>query len=175
MWVRFLTSRIGGLNPNQAKELAVKNYLCSQGYYEIQTIAMTAKTEFDMFLIPEDAKERKVVELLNPITENLSIMRTLMAPAMVRVIENNIKNGHEEMRFFEMANVYLPKALPLTEAPEEKKMICLGSCGATEDFSLQCLSESQGRRFGTLLRHSTYRITSSSERWFSPLFLLLCA
>lgn len=124
----------GGLNPYQAKELAVKNFLCSQGYYEIQTIAMTAKSEFDMFLIPEDAKERQVVELLNPITENLSIMRTLMAPAMVRVIENNIKNGHEEMRFFEMANVYLPKALPLTEAPEEKKMLCLGSCGAAEDF-----------------------------------------
>ena len=124
----------GGLNPHQAKELAVKNYLCSQGYYEIQTIAMTAKTEFDMFLIPEDAKEREVVELLNPITENLSIMRTLMAPAMVRVIENNIKNGHEEMRFFEMANVYIPKALPLKEQPIEKKMLCLGSCGAAEDF-----------------------------------------
>ena len=124
----------GGLNPYQAKELAVKNFLCSQGYYEIQTIAMTAKSEFDMFLIPEDAKERQVVELLNPITENLSIMRTLMAPAMVRVIENNIKNGHEEMRFFEMANVYIPKALPLTEQPIEKKMLCLGSCGAAEDF-----------------------------------------
>ncbi len=124
----------GGLNAYQAKELAVKNYLCSQGYYEIQTIAMTSKTEFDMFLIPEDAEERKVVELLNPITENLSIMRTIMAPAMVRVIENNIKNGHEEMRFFEMANVYLPKALPLTEAPVEKKMLCLGSCGSAEDF-----------------------------------------
>ncbi len=124
----------GGLNAYQAKELAVKEYLCSQGYYEIQTIAMTAKNEFDMFLIPEDAEERKVVELLNPITENLSIMRTIMAPAMVRVIENNIKNGHEEMRFFEMANVYLPKALPLTEAPVEKKMLCMGSCGAAEDF-----------------------------------------
>lgn len=124
----------GGLNAYQAKELAVKNYLCSQGYYEIQTIAMTAKNEFDQFLIPEDAKERQVVELLNPITENLSIMRTLMAPSMVRVIENNIKNGHEEMRFFEIANVYLPKALPLTEAPVEKKMLCLGSCGASEDF-----------------------------------------
>ena len=124
----------GGLNPYQAKELAVKNFLCSQGYFEIQTIAMTAKSEFDMFLIPEDAKERQVVELLNPITENLSIMRTLMAPAMVRVIENNIKNGHEEMRFFEMANVYIPKALPLTEQPIEKKMLCMGSCGAAEDF-----------------------------------------
>ena len=124
----------GGLNSYQTRELSVKEYLCTQGYYEIQTIAMTAKTEFDMFLIPEDAEERKVVELLNPITENLSIMRTLMAPSMVKVIENNIKNGNEEMRFFEMANIYLPKALPLTEPPVEKKMLCLGSSGTEEDF-----------------------------------------
>lgn len=124
----------GGLNPAQKKELAVKEYLCTQGYYEIQTIAMTAKSDFDMFLIPEDAKEREVVELLNPITENLSIMRTIMAPSMVKVIENNIKNGNEELRFFEMANVYLPKTLPLVEPPVEKKMLCLGTCGANEDF-----------------------------------------
>ncbi len=124
----------GGLNATQKKELDVKEYLCSQGYYEIQTIAMVAKNEFDMFLMPEDAEERKVVELLNPITENLSIMRTIMAPSMVRVIENNIKNGNEAMRFFEIANVYIPKALPLTEPPVEKKMICLGTCGAEEDF-----------------------------------------
>ena len=124
----------GGLNRYQSKELAVKEYLCSQGYYEIQTIAMTAKTDFDMFLIPEDAKEREVVELLNPITENLSIMRTLMAPSMVKVIENNIKNGNEAMRFFELANIYLPKALPLTEPPVEKKILCLGTCGSEEDF-----------------------------------------
>ncbi len=124
----------GGLNSYQAKELAVKEYLCTQGYYEIQTIAMVAKNEFDMFLIPKNAKEREVVELLNPITENLSIMRTIMAPSMVRVIENNIKNGNEAMRFFEMANVYLPKALPLTEPPVEKKILCLGTCGAAEDF-----------------------------------------
>ena len=124
----------GGLNPAQKKELAVKEYLCTQGYYEIQTIAMTAKNEFDMFLIPEDAKERQVVELLNPITENLSIMRTLMAPSMVKVIENNIKNGNGDVRFFELANVYIPKALPLVEPPIEEKILCLGTCGAAEDF-----------------------------------------
>ena len=124
----------GGLNSYQSRELAVKQYLCTQGYYEIQTIAMTAKTDFDMFLIPEEAMERNVVELLNPITENLSIMRTFMAPAMVKVIENNIKNGNESMRFFEMANIYLPKTLPLTEPPVEKKMLCLGTCGINEEF-----------------------------------------
>lgn len=124
----------GGLNKAQSKELEVKKFLCSEGYYEIQTIAMTATNEFDQFLIPADAKERQVVKLLNPITENLSIMRTLMAPSMVRAIENNIKNGNEALRFFELANVYLPKALPLTEPPVEKKTLCLGTSGAKEDF-----------------------------------------
>ena len=95
---------------------------------------MTSKDEFDEFLIPADAKERQVIEILNPITENLSIMRTLMAPAMVRAIENNIKNGNTELRFFELANVYIPKSLPLTEAPDEVKTLCLGTSGSEEDF-----------------------------------------
>lgn len=124
----------GGLNAAQSKELSVKNFLCTQGYYEIQTIAMTSKDEFDEFLIPADAKERQVIEILNPITENLSIMRTLMAPAMVRAIENNIKNGNTALRFFELANVYIPKSLPLTEAPDEVKTLCLGTSGSEEDF-----------------------------------------
>lgn len=124
----------GGLNAAQSKELAVKNFLCTQGYYEIQTIAMTSKPELDQFMIPEDAKERNVIELLNPITENLSVMRTLMAPSMVRAIENNIKNGNSDLRFFELANVYIPKSLPLTEAPNEVKTLCLGTSGSSEDF-----------------------------------------
>ncbi len=53
---------------------------------------------------------------------------------MVRAIENNIKNGHESLRFFELANVYLPESLPLTQAPREVKTLCLGACGADEDF-----------------------------------------
>lgn len=142
----------GGLNAAQSKELSVKQFLCTQGYFEIQSIAMTAAAEFDQFLIPADAPERNVVQLLNPITENLSIMRTLMAPAMVRAIENNIKNGHEELRFFELANVYLPKALPLTEPPIERKTLCLGTCGEDEDFfelkkTLENLAASNGLTF----------------------------
>ena len=124
----------GGLNAAQSKELAVKNFLCTEGYYEIQTIAMTAKPELDQYRIPQDAPERQAVEILNPITENLSIMRTFMAPSMVKAMENNIKNGNGDLRFFEIANVYRPKALPLTEAPEEVKTLCIGSCGAGEDF-----------------------------------------
>lgn len=124
----------GGLSFLQNKELNTKRFLCTQGYYEIQTLAMYSKRELDMIMLPDNAPERKVIELLNPITDNLSIMRTVMAPCMINVIADNVKTEHAEGRLFELANIYLPKSLPLTEAPEERKILCLGAFGANENF-----------------------------------------
>ncbi len=124
----------GGLNFAQNKELQNKKFLCSMGYYEVQTIAMYSRRELALLMLPEDAAEHKAVELLNPITDNLSIMRTNMAPCMINVIAENVKTEHSEGRFFELANIYLPKALPLTEAPEERKILCMGAFGAAESF-----------------------------------------
>lgn len=126
----------GGLSFLQNKELSVKKFLCTQGFYEIQTIAMYSRRELDMLMLPENAPERTAVELLNPITDNLSIMRTVMAPCMINVIAENVKTDHPAGRFFELANVYLPKTLPLDSAnpPEERKILCLGAYGANESF-----------------------------------------
>ncbi len=142
----------GGLSYLQNKELNVKKFLCTQGYYEIQTLAMYSRRELDMIMLPEDAPERRVVELLNPITDNLSIMRTVMTPCMINVIVDNIKTDHSEGRFFEIANVYLPKALPLTEPPEERKVLCLGAFGADETFftmkeTIEALALANGLEF----------------------------
>ena len=124
----------GGLNAKQQKELEVKNFLCSQGFFEIQSLALTDRTEFDLFRLPDDAPQRQVVEILNPLTQNLNIMRTMLAPSVLRSIENNIKKGNESLRFFELANVYIPKSLPLTEPPYEISTLCLGTSGENEDF-----------------------------------------
>ncbi len=124
----------GGLSHTQSKELSAKEYLCSQGCYEVITLAMYSDRELDMLLLPENAPERTAVRLINPITDNLSIMRTVMAPCMINVIVDNIKSDHPAGRFFEIANIYRPKALPLTEAPEERKTLCIGAYGANENF-----------------------------------------
>ncbi len=124
----------GGLNFAQSKELQNKKFLCSMGYYEVQTLAMYSRRELALLMLTEDAAEHKAVELLNPITDNLSIMRTNMAPCMINVIAENVKTEHSDGRFFELANIYLPKTLPLTEAPEERKILCMGAYGAAESF-----------------------------------------
>lgn len=142
----------GGLSPAQNKELATKKFMCGEGFYEIQTIAMYSRRELDMLLLPENAQEYKAVELLNPITDNLSIMRTVMAPCMINVIADNVKTDHNSGRFFELANIYLPKSLPLTEAPEERKILCLGAYGKNESFftvkaSLEAFAYANGLEF----------------------------
>ena len=124
----------GGLSFLQNKELAAKEYLCSQGFYEVRTLAMYSDRELDMIMLPENAPERTAVRLLNPLTDNMSIMRTVMAPCMINVIADNIKNDHSAARFFEIANVYQPKSLPLTEPPIERKTLCIGAYGADESF-----------------------------------------
>lgn len=142
----------GGLSFLQSKELETKKFLCTQGYYEVQTLAMYSRRELDMLMLPDDAPERKVVELLNPITDNLSIMRTVMAPCMINVISENVRTDHAAGRFFELANVYLPKSLPLTEQPEERKILCIGAYGEKEDFfsvkgSLETFAAVNGLKF----------------------------
>ena len=142
----------GGLNGEQQRALKVKRLLAGQGFYEASTLAFYAPAELDMLHIPAEDPARKAIRILNPISENLSIMRTLLAPSMLKVIVDNLKKGNGAGRLFELAPVYLPKSLPLTERPDERQTLCLGVFGPGEDFftvkgALEALAASLGLAF----------------------------
>ena len=142
----------GGLNGEQQRALKVKRMLAGQGFYEASTLAFYSTAELDMLHIPAGDAARKAIRILNPISENLSIMRTLLAPSMLNVIVDNLKKGNGAGRLFEMAPVYLPKSLPLTERPDERQTLCLGVFGPEEDFftvkgALEALAASLGLTF----------------------------
>ena len=124
----------GGLNGEQQRALKVKRMLAGQGFYEASTLAFYSAAELDMLHIPAQDPARQAIRILNPISENLSIMRTLLAPSMLNVIVDNLKKGNAAGRLFELAPVYLPKSLPLTERPDERQTLCLGVFGPGEDF-----------------------------------------
>ena len=124
----------GGLNYDQKQQLKTKRLLAAQGFYEASTLAFYSNAEFDMLHIPADDEARKAIRILNPISENLSVMRTLLAPSMLNVIVDNLKKGNAEGRLFEMAPVYLAKELPIQEHPHERQTLCLGAFGPAEDF-----------------------------------------
>ena len=142
----------GGLNGEQQRVLKVKRMLAGQGFYEASTLAFYSTAELDMLHIPAEDTARKAIRILNPISENLSIMRTLLAPSMLNVIVDNLKKGNAAGRLFELAPVYLPKSLPLTERPHERQTLCMGVFGPGEDFftvkgAMEALAASLGLAF----------------------------
>ena len=124
----------GGLTDEQKKELHLKNVLRVQGFMEAYNYSFYSPKDFDLMKLPEDAAERNAVRILNPISEELSVMRTFLAPSMLMNAVRNIRRGNDEGREFEVANVYLPRNTAAGEQPEERKHLVLGIWGGKNDF-----------------------------------------
>ena len=124
----------GGMNTKQKTELKIKRALCAQGAFEGVHYSFFSPSDLNLLGLPEDAPERKAIRLINPINEDLSLMRTTLAPQMIHAIARNQKNGCLEGRVYEIGNKFIPKDLPLTEYPDERETICIGIWGKEENF-----------------------------------------
>ena len=125
---------IGGLNLTQKTELKLKKALCAVGAYECIHYSFFSPADLDMLRFAEDAVERKAIRLVNPISEELSLMRTTLAASMINAVARNQKKGNLEGRLFEIGNVFMPYELPLTRYPDEKPGLCVGIFGEKESF-----------------------------------------
>ena len=125
---------LGGLNLQQKTELKLKNALCAVGAYEAMHYSFFSPSDLDLLRLPEDAKERTAIKLINPINIDLSLMRTTLVPEMLHAIARNQKKAILDGRLFELGNIFVPKALPLTEYPDERETLCVGVFGEKESF-----------------------------------------
>ncbi|MDO5538448.1 MAG: phenylalanine--tRNA ligase subunit beta [Eubacteriales bacterium] len=124
----------GGLNLMQRTELKLKRALCAAGLYEGMHYSFFSPSDLDMLKYPEDAKERKAIRIMNPINEELSLMRTTLAAQMIHAIGRNQKRGTLQGRLFEVGNIFIPEELPLTEYPDERTTLCVAIFGEEESF-----------------------------------------
>lgn len=138
----------GGLNEAQKRLNHFKDVLRLQGFSESMSYSFFSPKSFDLFGLPSDAPERRAVKIVNPLGEDLSVLRTFLAPAMLDNIVRNLRRGNENGRLFEVANVYIPEELPLKAQPKEVKTLCLGGWGDCDFFDLKGAIEAIGDAFG---------------------------
>ncbi len=136
----------GGRNAEQKQLLRVKNTLCKQGYSESIFYSFFSPKDLDMLRLAEDAEQRRAIRILNPISEDLSLMRTTLSASMLNAVVRNLRRGNMAGRFFEIANVFRAESLPLNAYPEERKHLCIGAFGDSETFftlkgALEALAE----------------------------------
>lgn len=127
----------GGYNDEQKAELKLKDGLSSIGMYEISSYSFYSPKDLDMLHFAEDAKERKAIKILNPISEELSIMRTTLAPSMLNTIVRNLRRGNMEGRLYELAKIYISEKLPIKNFPEEHDVLSLGCFGKLDFFEFK--------------------------------------
>ena len=99
----------------------VREILCGFGFSETINYSFISAESDDRILLGADDPRRRHVVLLNPISEEQSVMRTSLIPGMLEAAQRNISRQQTRLRFFEVGKVFLPrKSDPL---PLEKEML----------------------------------------------------
>ena len=96
---------------------------------------------FDKLLLPKDSPLRQAITIMNPLGEDFSIMRTSPLNGMLTSLATNYNRRNKDVKLYEMANIYLPKALPLTELPDERMQFTLGMYGEGDFFTMKGVVE----------------------------------
>ena len=125
---------MGGRNNEQKKELKLKKALCGTGAHECIHYSFFSPADLDLLGLPEESELRKAIRIMNPINEDLSLMRTTLVASMLNAVARNQKRGNLEGRLYEVASTFIPKDLPLTEYPDERQTLCVAVFGEKESF-----------------------------------------
>lgn len=118
------------------------------GFSQGMTYSFESPKVFDKLLIPEDSPLRKTVQIMNPLGEDYSIMRTISLNGMLTSLATNYNRRNKDVRLYELGNIYLPKALPLTELPEERMQFTLGMYGDGDFFTMKGVVEEFFEKIG---------------------------
>lgn len=111
------------------------------GFSQAMTYSFESPKVFDKLLMPKDSKLRETVTIMNPLGEDYSIMRTTPLNGMLTSLSTNYNRRNKNVRLYEIGNIYLPKALPVTELPEERTQFTLGMYGEGDFFTMKGVVE----------------------------------
>lgn len=129
-------------------ENVARNIAEQFGFNEGMNYSFESPKVFDKLLIPADDKLRDAVVISNPLGQDFSIMRTISLNGMLNSLSTNYNRRNKNVRLYEIGNVYLPKALPITELPEERIQFTLGMYGEGDFFDLKGVVEEYFEKIG---------------------------
>lgn len=136
-----------------------KEFLYSSGLFEITTYSFISPKEYDKFNVDKDDDLRKYVEIMNPLGEDFSSMRTSLLPNMMKVISNNSNYGIKTGMLFEVGNTF---SLVNKEIPKEISKVSIGMYGEKYSFfNVKGLLENLFKRFGINSNYESEKNISS--------------
>ena len=122
----------GKHHPRLQLERLYRNMLVENGYYENVSYSLVSSDINKKLMLSEE--DNKLVKIANPISEDLSCMRTSLAHSLFNNINYNISVGNRQLRMFECGRTYKAKTIPVEELPFERNALALAVCENGYDF-----------------------------------------
>lgn len=97
----------------------ISHLLSASGLNETVTFSFMHPDQLKKLLFKDGDPLYKAVPILNPITEDFPLMRTTLIPSLMDVLVRNQAVKNTSVGIYEIAPVYLPKSLPITELPDQ--------------------------------------------------------
>jgi phenylalanyl-tRNA synthetase beta chain len=104
---------IGVLTPYQRLRRRAEDALLGTGAFEVVGWSFTDPGMASRLRIPAEDRRGEGLVLANPMSEDLSVMRTTLLGSLLDAMRRNLARGRADARLFERGTVYLPPADPL--------------------------------------------------------------
>ena len=118
------------------------------GFSEGMTFSFESPKVFDKLRLDADDPLRQAITISNPQGEDYSIMKTTPLNGMLVSLARNFNRRNKDVKLYEMAKIYLPKSLPLTEYADERVQFTLGFYGEGDFFTMKGVVEEFLERAG---------------------------
>jgi phenylalanyl-tRNA synthetase beta chain len=109
---------------DQIMRRRIRHALVEAGMNEVVSYAFVRREDD-----AEWGTDKCQVPLVNPLRDDLSVMRTSLIPGLLTIAARNVSRQNSAVSLFEIGNVYLAKQRPLQELPEEALRVAGIACG----------------------------------------------
>ncbi|MFD7709939.1 phenylalanine--tRNA ligase subunit beta [Streptomyces sp. NPDC059785] len=121
-----------GLTGRQVLHRRAGRVLAGAGYVEAPNYPFLGEQVFDQFGLAADDPQRRVVKLVNPLSDEEPALRTTLLPGLLGALRRNDGRGSHDLALFETGLVFQPREessvagrLPVDRRPTEEEIASL--------------------------------------------------
>ena len=101
----------------------MRETLAALGMTEELSFSFTSEKTLDKLGVPSDSPLRQAIPIMNPLTDEYPLIRTTLLTSVLENAARNAARKNMDLRLFDIAPVFFPKALPVTELADEKMKV----------------------------------------------------
>ena len=111
-------------DPKRELRSRISTLLADTGFTEAINYSFVTEKHLDMMQLADNDVRRNLVQLLNPLSEEQSVMRSMLLPGLLENLKRNNNFQKSAVKLFEAGKVFTPRGE--NEQPEEKdRLTCI--------------------------------------------------